>query len=84
MTTVVAESIQWAIQQGLSGVDLSTGRDPSKLRWKPQEFPTCEAQQTSSRRLRQWVAGAYRRVAEHATPDSMLGRLLSSARRAKL
>ena len=84
MTTVVAEAIQWAIQQGLSGVNLSTGRDSSKLRWKPQEFPTCEGVQSSSRPLRQLAAGAYRRVAEHATPNSMLGRLLSSARRAKL
>ena len=84
MTTVVAESIKWAIQHGLRGVDLSTGRDPSKLRWKPQEFLTCEGVQTSPRRLRQLAAGAYRHVAERAKSNSMLGRLLSSARRAKL
>jgi hypothetical protein len=40
--------------------------------------------QSSPRRLRQLAAGAYRHVAGHATPNSMLGRLLSSARRAKL
>jgi len=84
MTTVVAESIKWAIQQGLRGVDLSTGRDLSKLRWKPEEIVTCEGVQASSRRLRQLAAGAYLHVAERATPNSMLGRLLSSARRAKL
>jgi len=83
MTTVVAESIQWAFQQGLRGVDLSTGRDLSKLRWKPQEFATCEGVQSSPRRLRRLAAGAYRRVTERATPNSILGRLLSSARRAK-
>jgi CelD/BcsL family acetyltransferase involved in cellulose biosynthesis len=35
MTTVVAETIKWAISQGLSGVDLSTGKDLSKERWRP-------------------------------------------------
>ena len=84
MTTVVAESIKWAIQQGLRGVGLSTGRDLSKLRWKPLEIVTCEGVQSSSHRLRQLAAGAYLHVAEHATPNSVLGRLLSSARRAKL
>lgn len=84
MTTVVAEAIQWAIGQGLSGVDLSTGRDLSKLRWKPTEFVAWEGVQSSPRRLRQLAAGAYRHVAGHATPNSMLGKLLASARRAKL
>jgi CelD/BcsL family acetyltransferase involved in cellulose biosynthesis len=84
MTTVVAESIKWAIQQGLQGVDLSSGRDLSKLRWKPTQIVTCEGVQSSSRRLRQLAAGAYLHVAEHATPNSVLGKLLSSARRAKL
>jgi CelD/BcsL family acetyltransferase involved in cellulose biosynthesis len=84
MTTVVSETIQWAMQQGLSGVGLSTGRDLSKLRWKPQEFATCEGVQASSRPLRQLAAGAYLHVTERATRDTVLGRLLSSARRAKL
>jgi CelD/BcsL family acetyltransferase involved in cellulose biosynthesis len=84
MTTVVAETLKWAFGQGLGGVDLSTGRDLSKLRWKPTEFVACEGVQSSPRRLRQLAAGAYRQVAGHATPNSMLGRLLSSARRAKL
>lgn len=84
MTTVVAEAIKWAIEHGLGGVDLSTGKDLSKLRWRPVEFVTVEGVQSSPRRLRQLAAGAYRQVAGHATPDSMLGRILSSARRAKL
>jgi CelD/BcsL family acetyltransferase involved in cellulose biosynthesis len=84
MTTVVAESIKWAIAQGMAGVDLSTGKDPSKLRWRPTESVFWEGVQTSPRRLRQLAAGAYRSVAGRATPNTMLGRLLSSARRAKL
>jgi CelD/BcsL family acetyltransferase involved in cellulose biosynthesis len=84
MTTVVAEAIQWAIGQGLGGVDLSTGKDLSKLRWKPAEFVAWEGVQSSPRRLRQLAAGAYRHVTGHATPNSVLGKLLASARRAKL
>ena len=84
MTTLVAETIQWAMRQGLRGIGLSTGRDLSKLRWKPQEFATCEGIQASSRPFQQLAAGAYLHVAERATRNSMLGRLLSSARRAKL
>ena len=83
MTTVVAESIKWAIERNLAGVDLSTGRDLSKLRWKPLEQVVCEGVESSQRRLRQLAAEAYLHVAGHATPKSMLGRLLNSARRSK-
>jgi CelD/BcsL family acetyltransferase involved in cellulose biosynthesis len=37
MTTLVAESIRFAIEHGLATVNLSTGRDVSKLRWGPRE-----------------------------------------------
>lgn len=37
MTTVMAEAIKYAIGQGLSSVNLSTGRDVSKTRWGPRE-----------------------------------------------
>jgi CelD/BcsL family acetyltransferase involved in cellulose biosynthesis len=84
MTTVVAESIKWAIAQGMAGVDLSTGNDPSKMRWQPTETVFCEGVQSSPRRLRQLAAGAYRHVAGRAAPNTVLGRLLRSARRAKL
>ena len=35
MTTVVAEAIKWAIDQGYCRVNLSTGSDVSKTRWRP-------------------------------------------------
>ncbi len=37
MTTLVIETMRWAIAQGFRSVNLSTGRDRSKLRWQPQE-----------------------------------------------
>ena len=36
MTTVVAEAIKFAIANGFRTVNLSTGSDESKLRWKPR------------------------------------------------
>lgn len=36
-TTLVAEVMKWAIGAGLGAVNLSPGRDVSKLRWKPRE-----------------------------------------------
>jgi CelD/BcsL family acetyltransferase involved in cellulose biosynthesis len=38
MTTVVAEAIRWAIDRGLKIVNLSSGRDVSKTRWRPTEI----------------------------------------------
>ncbi|ALK10792.1 GNAT family N-acetyltransferase [Blastochloris viridis] len=37
MTTTVAEAIKWAIAQRLRLVNLSTGTDVSKTRWRPRE-----------------------------------------------
>ena len=38
MTSVTAEAIQYAIAAGLKRVNLSTGADQSKLRWRPEEI----------------------------------------------
>ena len=38
MTTVVAEALKWAIQNGVPLANLSTGRDVSKTRWRPVEL----------------------------------------------
>jgi CelD/BcsL family acetyltransferase involved in cellulose biosynthesis len=43
MTTTVAEAIKDAITHGLRQVNLSSGADPSKLRWRPRESAFCEA-----------------------------------------
>lgn len=37
MTTVVAEALRHAIEQGIRSANLSTGPDESKLRWRPVE-----------------------------------------------
>ncbi len=38
MTTLMAETIKWAMKQGIMTINLSTGTDLSKLRWKPTEI----------------------------------------------
>jgi CelD/BcsL family acetyltransferase involved in cellulose biosynthesis len=43
----VCEIVKWSIAQGLDRVNLSTGSDQSKLRWKPKELVFSEAVQRS-------------------------------------
>lgn len=38
MTTVVAETVRWAIDNGIKIVNLSSGKDVSKTRWRPSEL----------------------------------------------
>jgi CelD/BcsL family acetyltransferase involved in cellulose biosynthesis len=43
MTTTVAEAIKYAIGEGVKSVNLSTGRDVWKQRWRPDEIAYGEA-----------------------------------------
>lgn len=43
MTTLVTEAIKYAIEAGYRHVNLSTGRDVSKTRWRPVELVNREA-----------------------------------------
>ncbi len=38
MTTLMSEAIKWAIDNGIRVVNLSTGKDLSKVRWRPCEI----------------------------------------------
>ena len=40
MTTLLGEAIRWAIGQGLERVNLSTGSDVAKTRWRPEAIDT--------------------------------------------
>jgi len=44
---LVSEIIKWAINHGLRWVNLSTGNDQSKLRWKPSEIIYSDCMQVS-------------------------------------
>ncbi|WP_156179709.1 GNAT family N-acetyltransferase [Bradyrhizobium sp. LTSPM299] len=55
MTVLMAEIIKWAYAHGIEQVNLSTGHDQSKVRWKPCEILFREAVQVSPTR-RAWAA----------------------------
>jgi CelD/BcsL family acetyltransferase involved in cellulose biosynthesis len=62
MTTLMAEVIKWAIDQRLELINLSTGRDLSKLRWKPAEIMFRDAVQVSPTARGQLAFLAYDRL----------------------
>ena len=47
MTTTLAETIKWAIGQKIPAINLSFGKDVSKLRWKPEERTWLQAVEVS-------------------------------------
>lgn len=47
MTVLVSEMIKWAVAHGAERANLSTGKDQSKLRWKPTEVIFRDAVQVS-------------------------------------
>lgn len=47
MTTLMCEIIKWAIDQNLAHINLSTGTDQSKLRWRPSAIIFSESTQVS-------------------------------------
>jgi CelD/BcsL family acetyltransferase involved in cellulose biosynthesis len=64
MTTLVAETLKWAIQEGFAIANLSVGKDNSKLRWGPEETVFNQGVQLCSGwrsrlsfRLYDWVDG---------------------------
>jgi CelD/BcsL family acetyltransferase involved in cellulose biosynthesis len=82
-TTLVAEAIKSAIDERLSAVNLSTGKDPSKLRWRPREIAFREAVLVSPGALGRAKFRAFR-AAEEAMSGSAVARYarLLLARRA--
>ncbi len=67
MTTVLSEALRWAIGQGLSRVNLSTGADVSKLRWRPVAVRTRSGTQVGKGR-RGRVAHTVVTTLRHAVP----------------
>jgi CelD/BcsL family acetyltransferase involved in cellulose biosynthesis len=61
MTTLVAETLKWAIDNGIDTVNLSFGNDVSKTRWRPESVSFHEARwaapSSRGRFLRRSVAG---------------------------
>lgn len=60
MTVLVSEMIKWAFAHGLRRINLSTGHDQSKERWKPREVMFRDAVQLSPTRRAHATFGAFR------------------------
>jgi CelD/BcsL family acetyltransferase involved in cellulose biosynthesis len=72
MTTCLAEAIRYAIGQGFAWVDLSTGTDVSKNRWRPERVVYRSAEQISPNLRSQMVHDGYG-LARRAVEASRLG-----------
>jgi CelD/BcsL family acetyltransferase involved in cellulose biosynthesis len=59
MTTLMCESFKWAIERGVKVVNLSKGKDPSKLRWRGREVMFHDALLMSPTRRGHLVSRAY-------------------------
>jgi CelD/BcsL family acetyltransferase involved in cellulose biosynthesis len=56
MTTLVAETIQWAIRCGIPAINLSVGEDVSKTRWGPEQVDYLEFHCVKNSRWHRLVA----------------------------
>jgi CelD/BcsL family acetyltransferase involved in cellulose biosynthesis len=59
MTVLMAEMIKWAFAHGVERVNLSTGHDQSKVRWKPREVLFRDAVQVSPTMRARAAFGAF-------------------------
>jgi CelD/BcsL family acetyltransferase involved in cellulose biosynthesis len=80
MTTLVTETIKWAIEQRFARVNLSTGSDVSKLRWGPSFTPFRAVVQVSRALPARLAYAAYRRLPQF-DQHSRLGHLVALVRR---
>jgi CelD/BcsL family acetyltransferase involved in cellulose biosynthesis len=79
MTVLMAEMIKWAFVHGVERVNLSTGHDQSKVRWKPREVLFRNAVQVSPTMRARTAFGAflaYEALSHAKSKAAVAGRLL--------
>ena len=59
MTVLMTETFKWAFAHGIERINLSTGRDQSKMRWKPREVLFRDAVQVSPTMRARAAFGAF-------------------------
>jgi CelD/BcsL family acetyltransferase involved in cellulose biosynthesis len=82
MTTTVAEAIKYAIATGLRYVNLSPGRDASKLRWGPREVRFGRTRQVANRWRSRLALACYSRIRALDRMPALFEPLFGSAKRA--
>jgi CelD/BcsL family acetyltransferase involved in cellulose biosynthesis len=81
MTTTVAETLKWAIEQRIVRVNLSPGTDISKTRWGASAIATHNGVLVSPARRGQLVFRLLTELNERSRQGKVLGSLLARARR---
>jgi len=81
MTTTVAETLKWAIEQGMRRVNLSPGTDVSKTRWGAESIVTHNGVLVSPQRRGQLVFHVLTELNERSRQGKVLGSLVARARR---
>lgn len=84
MTTVVAEALQWCIEQNLKSVHLSTGRDLAKLRWSPAVIRHVSGIQLAPGWKSEMSLKLFRAMKAQSRGGTLVSRLLSRLRRNNL
>jgi CelD/BcsL family acetyltransferase involved in cellulose biosynthesis len=74
-TTVLAETLKWAMREGLTTANLSTGSDVSKTRWGPREVRYRDGVQVTSTIRGQVAWNSWRLVRRAQEPNQPSGYL---------
>jgi CelD/BcsL family acetyltransferase involved in cellulose biosynthesis len=77
MTTLMCECFKWAIESGIVVINLSKGKDPSKLRWRGSEVEFHDALLMSPTRRGALVSRAYNLLGSRPTLFVKLTELLT-------
>ncbi|MET0390683.1 MAG: GNAT family N-acetyltransferase [Polyangiales bacterium] len=72
MTTLVTEAIKYAIERGLTTVNLSAGTDVSKTRWGARPVPFAETTQLRQRMRSQLASRLYRAAVSGETDHPLM------------
>jgi hypothetical protein len=83
MTTLTAESIKWALQRQFKIVNLSTGNDYAKARWRPAEAVTNGYLMRSPAVQNRFVHNNLILLLRHAPALTILARIAAIARRGR-
>jgi CelD/BcsL family acetyltransferase involved in cellulose biosynthesis len=80
MTTTVAEALKYAIARGIKTVNLSPGREVSKMRWGPRQVDYDSAYEANTRLRSRLASNAYLTARSESGIQSRVLRLITARR----
>jgi CelD/BcsL family acetyltransferase involved in cellulose biosynthesis len=80
MTTTVAEALKYAISRGIKTVNLSPGREVSKMRWGPRQVDYESAYEANTRLRSRLASSAYLTARSETGIQSRVLRLITARR----